>query len=73
MLENIVFGPFCCYKDDKHYKQIIQDISIENWLPLIIVKKGVIYDWLTSGIPLEAKKDIAGILITIGYLKTYEA
>ena len=73
MFDNIVFGPFCCYKDDKHFKQITQELIIENWFPLYVSTKGEIYDWITSGVPPVAKNNISGILITFGYLKLYEA
>jgi hypothetical protein len=71
MFDNIILGPICYFRTREELKFQCEDLFNGNWMPLVVVNKGEIFDDIKR--QARSSEPILGIILSVGYRKLYEA
>ncbi len=74
-MNNLILGPLILYNNEEQLKGQIEDLYKEGWMPTLLTKTGPIFEHVMSKILLskEQRKSLIGVVISFGYIKSYEA
>lgn len=72
MFDNFILGPIVLFNDEEIIKHQLKDLFNQNWLPLIIFRKGQMLEDIRRTLPYDQQPQLKGAIISFGVRQLYK-